>query len=215
MKYKLVMFDLDGTVLNTLEDLYTSLNYALNKYDFPSKSLKEVRSFLGNGIRSLVKLSMPSATNEEDFDLVFKEFKSYYATHCDILTKPYDGILDLLNVLKEKGYKIAIISNKADFAVQTLVNKYFPNLIDYAVGEVIGVPRKPDPTSLNNVMKYFNIKKSESVYIGDSEVDIEVAKNANVDAIIVTWGFRDEEYLKSLNPNTLVNNTNDLLKNII
>ena len=121
----------------------------------------------------------------------------------------------MLNVLKEKGYKIAIISNKADFAVQTLVNKYFPNLIDYAVGEVIGVPRKPDPTSLNNVMKYFNIKKSESVYIGDSEVDIEVAKNANVDAIIVTWGFRDEEYLKSLNPNKLVNNTNDLLKNII
>ena len=119
MKFILVMFDLDGTVLNTLEDLYTSLNYALNKYNFPSKSLKEVRSFLGNGIRSIVKLSMPSSANEEDFDLVFKEFKSYYATHCDILTRPYNGILDLLNVLKEKGYKIAINSNKADFAVQT------------------------------------------------------------------------------------------------
>ena len=215
MKYKLVMFDLDGTVLNTLEDLHSSLNHSLNKYGFPLRTLEEVRSFLGNGIHKLVELSLPKNVNKESLELVFKEFKEYYATHCDILTKPYDGILELLKVLKEKGYKTAIISNKANFAVQTLVNKYFPNLIDYAVGEIIGIPRKPDPTSLINVMKYFNVKKSESLYVGDSEVDIEVSKNANVDSIIVSWGFRDEDFLKSLKPRVIVNNTSDLLENII
>lgn len=195
MKYKLLIFDMDGTILDTLQDLCTSTNYALQLNGMPSRTIEEVCSFVGNGIRKLIERAVPHGTDNSRIDEVFESFKTHYAEHCADTTKPYDGILDLLTTLKSKGYLTAVVSNKADFGVQSLCDGYFPGMFDYAVGEREGIRRKPAPDSVEEVLLKLGIQKKEAVYIGDSEVDIQTAKNAGIDEIAVSWGFRKEAFL--------------------
>ena len=195
MKYKLVIFDLDGTVLDTLGDLCNSVNYALKSYNLPERSLDEVRTFVGNGIRRLIDLSVPENTASSITDSVFDAFKAHYEEHSSDNTKPYNGITELLGELKEKGILTAVVSNKAHFAVKSLADKYFDGLFSYISGEKEGIPRKPAPDMVQNAINYFGIEPYEAVYVGDSEVDIMTAKNCGIDSIIVTWGFRDKEIL--------------------
>lgn len=204
MKYRLAMFDLDGTILNTLEDLTDSVNAVLQKHGFPTHSTDAICSFVGNGIFTLIQKAVPTNTDGEKLNAVFEDFKVYYAAHCADKTKPYEGIVDLLLELRRAGVFTAVVSNKADFAVKELVDRYFNGLFDAAVGEKEGVLRKPAPDSVLAVMRSLGCDASESVYIGDSDVDVETAKNANVDGIFVAWGFRQAEILRACGATTLV-----------
>ena len=195
MKHSLAIFDLDGTILYTLVDLKNSMNFSLKKFGFPERTLDEVRRFVGNGIRNLIIRAAPKGTDEKTIDEMFEVFNEHYAVHCNDNTKSYDGIDELLKKLKEQKVKTAVVSNKADYAVQTLVKKYFDGLFDYAVGEKQGVRKKPCPDSVNEVLRVLDTPKEAAVYIGDSEVDVATAKNAQMDCIAVDWGFRDRDVL--------------------
>lgn len=193
--YKLIIFDLDGTILNTLEDLSDSTNYALSKYHFPKRTIEEVRGFVGNGIGKLIERAVPAGTEPAVVEKVLADFKVYYGEHCADKTKPYDGIKEMIGKLKKQGYMTAVVSNKADFAVQQLCGDYFPGLFDFVVGEREGIRRKPAPDSVLEVLERLQIEKKNTLYIGDSEVDIQTADNAGVDQVSVEWGFRKREYL--------------------
>lgn len=195
MKHSLAIFDLDGTILYTLVDLKNSMNFTLKKFGFPERTLDEVRRFVGNGIKNLIIRAAPKGTDEKTIDEMFEVFNEHYAVHCNDNTKSYDGIDKLLKKLKEQKVKTAVVSNKADYAVQTLVKKYFDGLFDYAVGEKQGVRKKPCPDSVNEVLRVLDTPKEAAVYIGDSEVDVATAKNAQMDCIAVDWGFRDRDVL--------------------
>lgn len=202
--YQLIVFDLDGTILDTLEDLMISLNVALQKNALPKRSLEEVRRFVGNGIGMLIRRAVPSNADEDTIRQVHTDFTAHYKVHSADHTRPYEGIPTLMRQLNEADRQIAVVSNKADYAVQDLCRHYFPGLIHIAVGEKEGVRRKPEPDSVNEVIRLSGIPKESVVYIGDSEVDIQTAKNAGIDAIIVEWGFRDREYLIEQGASTLV-----------
>lgn len=194
---KLLIFDLDGTILNTLDDLAASTNYALEQNSMPKRSLDEVRAFVGNGIRKLIERAVPSGSSEAEKKAVLESFTAHYKAHSADKTRPYDGIVELLEQLKIQGYLMAVVSNKADFAVQSLCETYFPGTFTFVVGERDGIRRKPAPDSIYEVLEQLNIPKEEAVYIGDSDVDAETAKNAGIDLIAVTWGFRDREVLEA------------------
>lgn len=196
MGYKLVIFDLDGTILNTLDDLADSLNYTLQENGMPMRTKEEVRSFVGNGIQKLIERAVLEDTNEAVRANVLKCFKEHYKLHCADKTRPYDGVKEQILKLRQSGCRTAVISNKADFAVQSLCQDYFPELFDYVVGEREGIRRKPWPDSVLEVLEKLGVKKEEALYVGDSEVDIQTAKNAGIDFVAVSWGFRDENYLK-------------------
>lgn len=204
MKYQLAIFDLDGTLLNTLDDLADSVNFIMNEFGYPQRTLTEVRSFVGNGIRKLIERSAPENTAEDAINRMFEQFKEYYAVHCADKTKPYDGIMELLQTLQEQGVKLAVVSNKADYAVKALCEQYFNGYFDVAVGEREGIARKPAPDTVNEVLKNLQMEKSQAVYIGDSEVDVQTANNAEMDCIAVDWGFRDKEILTEAGAETIV-----------
>lgn len=210
--YRLVIFDLDGTLLDTLDDLTDSVNFALNSEGFPKRSRDEIRSFVGNGIRRLIDSSLPENTDEEAAERVFSLFKEYYAMHNADKTRPYDGILPLLDELKKRGVRLALVSNKADFAVKALAERYFNGTFDAVLGERENIPRKPDPASVNEVLRLLSAKKEDAVYVGDSDVDILTAKNAELDCICVTWGFRDKEYLKECGGALFADTAHELMK---
>lgn len=210
MKYQAIIFDLDGTLLNTLEDLADSVNYVLKENNFPLRTLEEVRCFVGNGIRNLIERSVPQKTPIEIIDKVHQEFITYYKTHCMEKTKPYDGILPLLNNLKKSGCKTAVVSNKANYAVQILCEKYFNNLLDISFGEQEGIPKKPAPDLVYKVLQTLHINPENAVYIGDSDVDIITARNTNMDEIIVNWGFRDTEFLKNHGAKIIVSSPEEI-----
>ncbi|MCI5945465.1 MAG: HAD family hydrolase [Oscillospiraceae bacterium] len=194
--YKLAVFDMDGTILDTLEDLKDSTNFALEKCGYPTRTYDEVRRFVGNGIRKLIERAVPEGLTVEQIDRVHEVFTEHYKVHCADKTKAYDGIKPLLEKLRANGVKTAVVSNKADYGVQELCKEYFDGLFDYAIGEREGIRRKPAPDSVNEALRVLGMSKSEAVYIGDSDVDFETAKNAELPCISVLWGFRDEEFLR-------------------
>ena len=194
--YKLAVFDMDGTILDTLEDLKDSTNFALEKCGYPTRTYDEVRRFVGNGIRKLIERAVPEGLTVEQIDRVHEVFTEHYKVHCADKTKAYDGIKPLLEKLRASGVKTAVVSNKADYGVQELCKEYFDGLFDYAIGEREGIRRKPAPDSVNEALRVLGMSKSEAVYIGDSDVDFETAKNAELPCISVLWGFRDEEFLR-------------------
>lgn len=210
MNYRLIIFDLDGTILNTLEDLTDSVNFALKKYKLPERTIDEVRKFVGNGIRKLIERAVPGHLESDTINLVFQEFKMYYEAHCADKTKPYEGIVSLLNVLREAGCMTAVVSNKADSAVQILCKNYFRGLFDYVVGEREGIRKKPNPDSVLEVLERLQVEKKDAVYIGDSEVDIQTAGNAGIDVISVNWGFRDEEFLREQGAKIIVKKSEEI-----
>lgn len=193
--YEVILFDLDGTLLDTLDDLHASVNAALAAFSYPKRTREEVRAFVGNGIAKLIERAIGSKT--PDFNEVLQAFKTHYFANCMVKTKPYKGIIELLQTLKEKGIKAAVVSNKADAAVQTLSKAYFGNLLCMSVGEdeARGIRKKPAPDTLLKVLERLKIEKSKAIYVGDSEVDIQTAQNAGVKCISVTWGFKDKEFL--------------------
>lgn len=213
--YKLAIFDLDGTILDTLQDLADSLNFALQKSALPTRTTDEVCAFVGNGIRLLVERGVPQNTDITVVDRVFADFKSYYKVHCADKTKPYEGILDCLKTLHENGIKTAVVSNKADFAVQELCNQYFDGLFDFTVGEREGIRRKPAPDSVNEVLATLGIERNNAVYIGDSDVDIETARNAQMQGISVTWGFRKREFLIENGAQVLADSPKDIISYVL
>ena len=215
MKYTTAIFDLDGTLLDTLEDLTDSVNYVLEEQGFPTRSMKEIREFIGNGIRKLIERSVPNGTSSECVDLVYQNFKNYYRSHCMEKTKPYEGILELLEHLKQAGCKTAVVSNKADYAVQILCEKYFGNLLDAVLGEKSETPKKPAPDAVYKILEQLGESTENAVYIGDSDVDIITARNTGLDEIIVDWGFRDAEFLKSQNAKVIVSSPNEIEKFIL
>lgn len=209
--YKLIIFDLDGTILNTLEDLADSTNYALSRNYFPERTIDEVREFVGNGIGRLIERAVPDGMGPAVVEKVLADFKVYYGEHCADKTKPYDGIKEVIGKLKKQGYMTAVVSNKADFAVQQLCEDYFSGLFDFVVGEREGIRRKPAPDSVLEVLERLHIEKKNTLYIGDSEVDIQTADNAGVDQVSVEWGFRKREYLLSQGARRIVKVPEEIL----
>ena len=209
---KMVIFDLDGTLLDTLDDLCNSVNYSLRTNNFPERSLAEVRTFVGNGIRLLIERSVPEGTSKELIDKTFECFKTYYAVHCNDKTKTYPGVMDMLKELKKNGYKIAVLSNKAQYAVTKLCDIYFNNLLDDAVGARENVAKKPSPDALDICAENNNINLNNVIYVGDSDVDVATANNAGVKGIAVTWGFRSRELLIKCGAENLADNTDELLQ---
>lgn len=204
MKYKLAIFDLDGTILDTIEDLTDSVNFSLQECSYPIRTITEIRSFVGNGIRKLIERSLPPGIPESEIDRVHGIFAPYYKEHCNVKTHAYDGTHELLRTLRENGIKTAVLSNKADFAVQPLIRQYFDGLFDMVLGERAGVPRKPAPDGIYDILEHFQAEKSDTVYIGDSNVDIETARNAGIPCISVDWGFRDRSHLLECGAETIV-----------
>ena len=211
--YEAVIFDLDGTLLDTLDDLWDSVNAALEKYGLPLRTREEVRWFVGNGIAKLIERAT-GEVEKEVYEGVLAEFKRHYAEHCEDKTKPYEGSMPLLSLLKEKGIKTAVVSNKADFALKKLAQSYFDGLLLEAVGEneAAGIRKKPAPDSVLAVMQSMGVGTRSTVYIGDSEVDLQTAKNAGVDCIAVTWGFRDRAFLIERGATVLVDTATELEK---
>ncbi|MBQ6675490.1 MAG: HAD-IA family hydrolase [Ruminococcus sp.] len=197
MRYKYVLFDLDGTILDTLDDLHAAANAALRECGYPERTRDEVRRFVGNGIRKLIERAVPSGTSEEDIVRTHEAFTAYYSVHCKDKTRPYAGIPELVRGLKENGIASAVISNKADYAVRALCEEYFKGLFELSVGEREGIRKKPAPDSVLEAMRVMGAKSSETVYIGDSDVDIMTAKNAGIACIGVSYGFRGREFLES------------------
>lgn len=195
---KALIFDLDGTLLDTLADLHSSVNYALDRFGFPQRSMEEVRTFVGNGLRSLVRKAVPPATSEQTVSEVLAALKEYYIDHTYDKTRPYDGIVPMLDELKRRGFPMAIVSNKADPMVEILRNVYFSEQIPVAVGESAEVARKPAPDMVFAAMKKLGCAAEDAVYIGDSEVDVLTAKNAGLPCFSVGWGFRTPPELSAL-----------------
>lgn len=210
MKYSAVIFDMDGTILNTLEDLKISLNHALRLNGFAERSLEEVRRFVGNGIRRLVELGVPENTDKQTTDKVFADFNAYYALHCNDNTSAYDGITELIRELDGHGIKTAVVSNKSDYAVQELCEIYFKGMFCAAIGLKDGIRKKPYPDSVNEVLRRLGLTRENAVYVGDSEVDIMTAKNAGIDCISVDWGFRSDEELIAAGASAIIKNTDEL-----
>ncbi len=210
MKFKTAVFDLDGTLLDTLGDLRDSVNFALEKNNLPNRTTEEIRAFVGNGIRLLIERSVPQNTPLETVDKCFNDFKEHYRDNSANLTKPYDGIIELLNILKSNNIKLAVVSNKADFAVKALVSEYFPHIFDCAFGEREGIKRKPAPDTVFAAMGEMGSALSETVYIGDSEVDIETSRNSGLPCVAVTWGFRDKSVLEELKPEYIIDKPSEI-----
>ncbi|MDE6232911.1 MAG: HAD family hydrolase [Lachnospiraceae bacterium] len=215
MKYDTVIFDLDGTLLNTLDDLADSVNYALERCGFPRRTVEEVRCFVGNGIKLLIKRAVPEGTEEKQTEKVFEVFTTHYGENCRVKTRPYDGIMELLKNLKENDIKMAIVSNKVDFAVKELNNCFFKDYITVAVGECENVRRKPAPDSVNKALELLGSVRENSLYVGDSDVDIETAKNSGMDCVSVSWGFRDREFLKEKGADVIIDVPKELLGKLL
>lgn len=214
MRYKLAIFDMDGTILNTLEDLYLSTNYALDKHHLPIRTIEEVRCFVGNGIHKLIERAVPKGSSDVLIEEVFISFNEHYKVHCKEHTKPYDGMIELLEKLKSRGILLAVVSNKADYAVKILAKEYFGDLFEVAIGERAGIAKKPAPDSVYEAMKLCDIDKEYCVYIGDSEVDVLTAYNAGIDLIAVSYGFRSEDVLVSHGANIIVDDCDKLYERL-
>ena len=210
-QYRTYIFDLDGTLLNTLEDLYLSTNHALRQMQLPERSLEEVRQFVGNGVRRLIERAVPDGADNPRFEEVFRLFKQHYLEHGEDHTAPYPGVLDLLGALKRAGRQTAVVSNKFLPATQELCRRFFPGVVDIAVGEHESVRCKPAPDMVEKVLQELHADKSSAVYIGDSDVDLQTARNSGLPCVSVLWGFRDRETLLANGATTFISNPMQLL----
>lgn len=210
-----IIFDLDGTLLNTLEDLMDSVNFALERQGFPLRNIEEIRSFVGNGIRLLVERAVPQEiVGTDTFEICFKDFNDYYKVHMEDKTAPYDGINEMLKNIKKAGFKTAIVTNKVDYAAQELCNRLFPE-IDLVVGSVDDRPNKPAPDGAFYAIDTLGSKAENTIFVGDADTDILTAKNAGLPSIGVLWGFRDREIIEAEGAEYIVETVNDLEKLLI
>ncbi len=194
-KINTVIFDMDGTVLNTLDDLTDSVNHVFLQFGLPERTKEDYRKYFGNGIKYAMKCAAPAETPEQLFDSMVPVFREYYNEHCLDKTAPYEGIMELMKALHDKGYKMAIVSNKIDTAVKELKERFFSKYVSVAIGEKPGIKRKPAADTVISALSELGSSREEAVYIGDSEVDLQTAKNAGIPCIAVLWGFRDKDML--------------------
>lgn len=211
-QYEAVVFDLDGTLLDTLEDLKDSVNAALQAYGCPERSLDEVRRFVGNGIRKLIERCLEGGEEHSEFENIFHAFQVDYKKNCMNKTKPYDGIIEMIRALKEDGVKVAIVSNKADFAVKELNEYYFKEFELPAIGEKENVRRKPAPDTVFQALEELSASRERAIYVGDSDVDIMTAENAGIPCISVLWGFRNREFLEERRARYFAEKPEDVLR---
>ena len=193
--FKTYIFDLDGTLLSTLNDLASSTNYALRWAGMPERTIEEVRMFVGNGVKLLMERAIPEGVNSPKFEETYAKFREHYMEHNLDTTRPYDGVPELLHELKRRGKHLAIVSNKFYAATQDLAKHFFPDTIEVAIGERENIRKKPAPDTVLEALRQLNVSKEDAVYIGDSDVDIMTAKNCGLPCISVLWGFRDKDFL--------------------
>lgn len=215
MKYDLVIFDMDGTVLDTLGDLTAALNHTLRGQGFPDRTRDEVRSFIGNGVKMLLKRGAPEGTDEKILAEMYKTYAEYYFSHMDVNTKPYEGIEELLGKLGKRGVKRALLSNKADRAARYLCEEYFPGLFDIAYGEREGIPRKPAPDGVFEILREIGIPAERTLYVGDSGVDLETARRAGLDCVIVDWGYLNSEVTLNEGREFSVSSTDEIVRLVL
>ena len=215
MPYTAAVFDLDGTLLDTLEDLYRATNAALSAHSLPLRTRDEVRMFVGNGVEMLIRRAVPEGSEEGLILGVLDDFKTTYAAICEEHTAPYDGVLPLLTALRERGVRVAVVSNKFDAATKQLCAKYFGDLVEIAIGERAGIRKKPAPDTVLEALRTFDLTAESAVFVGDSDVDIRTAENCGMDCISVTWGLRDEDFLLQNGAEILVDTPESLLGVII
>lgn len=213
--YRTVIFDLDGTLLNTIDDLANSLNHTLDKFGFPTRTRDEVQSFVGNGLRKLLERAIPNGLQNPQFEEVFVQFKTHYTSHCKEITVPYPGVMEVLNTLYKKQIPMAIVSNKNDAAVKELALDFFNGLIPVAIGEREGISKKPAPDTVLTALSELGADASTAVYVGDSDVDIQTAANSGMDCISVSWGFRGREFLEKEGASVIIDTPSELLKFLI
>ena len=210
MRYKAVLYDMDGTVLDTLGDLANAVNHVLGEFGMPLRGREEIASYLGNGAGWLIAHAVPEGTDEEKTAEILRVYQPWYDAHCAILTAPYPGILPMMEALREEGVRQAVISNKQDSAVRLLAAEHFPGLLDYAVGESPTVRRKPNPDTVLAALRAMEVEAKDAVYVGDTEVDLETAKNAGLDCAAVGWGFRTDEALKAAGAGRIFRSADEL-----
>ena len=204
MEYKTYIFDLDGTLLDTLHDLWVSCNYALRENGMPERTLDEVRRFVGNGVKKLMERAIPQGLDNPKFDVTYETFRKHYLVHSLDTTKPYSGIPELLANLKKHGKHMAVVSNKFYVATQELCRHFFGDYIDIAIGERENIRKKPAPDTVNEAIRQLGVGREDAVYIGDSDVDVMTARNSNMPCISVLWGFRDRDFLMQHGATTFV-----------
>ena len=213
MNYQTFIFDLDGTLLDTLGDLAASVNHALRAHGMPEHTIDDVRRFVGNGVRLLMERAVPDGADNPDFEATFATFRQYYMQHSLDTTRPYEGIPETLQALKARGCQLAVVSNKMMAATQELCRHFFPDTIEVAIGEdeAAGIRRKPAPDTVFAALKALGVGKENAVYVGDSDVDIQTACNAGLPCISVLWGFRDRDFLLQHGAETFISTPSELL----
>lgn len=212
LNHKLIIFDMDGTILNTIEDITNAVNYILSKYELTVRRVDEVKFFVGNGLKKTLLRSVPVGTDETFVDGIYPEFTDYYKAHSRDNTKPYDGIVEVIKELKAKGYKLAVVSNKRHEAVLELCDEFFEGCFDVAMGDQEGINIKPAPDMVEAVLKQTGCKKEEAVYIGDSDVDIMTAHNSGLSCISVSWGFRSKDFLIEHKAEVIIDSPKELFE---
>ena len=209
--YNTYIFDLDGTLLDTLQDLATSTNFALAKYGFPTRTIEEMRMFVGNGIGKMIELAIPHGLSNPRYEDVCSAFREHYLVHSLDTTKPYPHILEMLSALSRRGKKLAVVSNKFYAATQELCRDFFGEYISVAIGESENIRRKPAPDTVEEALRQLGVTKTDAVYVGDSDVDIATARNTGLPCISVLWGFRDREFLLQHGAETFISSPLELL----
>ena len=211
-QYRTYIFDLDGTLLDTLDDLAAAVNYALRTYGMSERSRDEVRRFVGNGVRMLMARAVPDGEQNPLFETVFDTFRQYYLNHSLDTTQPYDGIPEMLAALKQRGCRLAVVSNKFCAATRELCRHFFPDTIEVAVGEheAEGIRKKPAPDTVNEALSLLGVDRRHAVYVGDSDVDLQTASNAGLPCISVLWGFRDKDFLLAHGATTFITSPQEL-----
>lgn len=214
--YKLAIFDLDGTLLNTIDDLAVAMNHALRLGGFPEHPVEAYCVFVGNGVRVLAERVLPpDSRSQEQVNGLIARFDAYYALHSQDCTRPYDGIPEALAALQAAGTQVAVLSNKVDGYVGQLVEQYFPGLVDVAVGQREGVPLKPDPAAVHEILRQMDCEKEDCIYIGDTGTDMDTGRSAGLTTIGVTWGFRTRQELESHDANYIIDKVSQLTEIIV
>ena len=210
MRYQTAIFDMDGTILETLEDMCASVNVTMDHVGYPRRTMDEVRRFVGNGAAKLIERCMPAGAEDPRYPAALEFYRAYYDAHAQIKTGPYPGIPELLNQLSREGVRLAVVSNKPDEAVRALTERYFPGVFPVAIGNRDGWATKPAPDSVYEAMRLLGARRESTVYVGDSDVDVDTARNAGLDSVIVTWGFRDEDFVRAHGAQHLAHNADEL-----
>lgn len=208
--YKTYIFDLDGTLLDTLNDLHASCNYALRTHGMPERSLEEVKQFVGNGVKKLMERAIPDGLDNPLFEETLQTFRQHYLLHNLDTTLPYPGIMEMLQQLKAQGKRIAVVSNKFYAATQDLCKHFFGDTIQVAIGEREDIKKKPAPDTVLEALRQLQVTRQDAVYVGDSEVDVETARNSGIPCISVLWGFRSKSFLLSHGATTFIETPNEL-----